>query len=299
MLTRFVCAFTSVMFCAAASAAPATMPDWGAVGQALGKTGTEMPGDIYRIGLPRSDLHVTLDGVSIKPALALGSWLAFKAMDGKVVVMGDLVLTEDEISPVMQKLAEEHIAITALHNHLLRARPPTFYMHVMAEGDAVTVAKSLHDALVLSHTPLGASPVPSVAGIDLDTAAIDKALDVKGKPAGGVYQVGIPRSAPVIEHGITVPASMGAAEAINIQPTGDGKVAATGDFVLTASEVNPVLQSLRQNEIEVTALHNHMLDEQPRLFFMHFWVHDDLNKVLIGLRAALTHVAVQHGGERS
>ena len=276
-----------------ASSGSAAGPDWGAVATALGKPGTDMNG-VYRVGLPRSDLHATLDGVVLKPTLALDSWLAFAAMGEKTMVMGDLVLTEDEVGPVMKKLEQGGIDITALHNHLFRASPATFYMHVYAEGDAVTLAKALHDALVLSKTPLTTAPAPATPPkIDLDTAAIDGALGGKGKIAGGVYQVGIPRSAPVIEHGMTIPAAMGSAEAINFQPTGKGSAAITGDFVLIASEVNPVLRALRENGIEVTALHNHMLDDEPRLFFMHFWANAPLPKLLTGLRAALSHVAVQ------
>jgi len=283
----------------AARAAFAAPPDWNAVAAALGKSGTEMPGGIYRVGLPRSDLTVALDGVTLKPTLALGSWLAFAPMGTKAVVMGDLVLTEEEVSPVMKKLADERIEITALHNHLFRARPATFYMHVFGEGDPVTLARELHEALALSKTPLTATPPPSApATIDLDTAAIERALGATGKIAGGVYQVGIPRKAPVTERGMTVPPAMGSAEAINFQPTGKGKAAITGDFVLIASEVNPVLRALREHGIEVTALHNHMLEEQPRLFFMHFWANDDLSKLLNGLRAALSNVAVAKSGSK-
>jgi hypothetical protein len=253
-----------------------------------------MTGGAYRIGLPRSDLHVTLDGVTLKPSLALGSWLAFAPMGDKTMVMGDLVLTEEEIGPVMKALAEAGIDITALHNHLLRARPATFYMHVFAAGDPVALAKALHSALVLSKTPFSAPPASkSVSQIDLNTAAIDHALGVKGKIAGGVYQIGIPRNAPVMMHGMAIPLAMGVGEAINFQPTGKGRAAITGDFVLTAAEVNPVLKALRENGIEVTALHNHMLDDRPRLFFMHYWANGRLDSLLTGLKAALSHVAIK------
>lgn len=291
---------TSVIFSAATLAiglvVPAAFADeaqWRPVADALGKAGTEMPGGVYRIGMPRTDLHVTLDGVELKATLALGSWLAFEQMGNATVVMGDLVLTEDEIEPVMKKLADGGIDITALHNHLLRARPATFYMHVLGRGDPVALAQTLHAALVLSKTPLGAAPPASTAPqIDLDTAMVDHVLGAKGKIAGGVYQVGIPRAEPVSAGGMTVPAAMGTAEAINFQPTGGGKAAISGDFVLTADEVNPVLRALRDNGIEVTALHNHMLDDQPRLFFMHFWANDDAGKLAKGLRAALDKVKV-------
>ncbi|MBN9561993.1 MAG: DUF1259 domain-containing protein [Alphaproteobacteria bacterium] len=279
----------------AATVAPAAAADWTEIAGALGKSGTEMPGGVYRVGLPRSDLHVTLDGVELKPSLALGSWLAFRFANGTGMVMGDLVLTESEVNPVMKKLAEGGIEITALHNHLLRAQPATFYMHVFGHGDPVRLAAALHDGLALSKTPLGnAAPLANGAAtsqaIELDTAMIDRTLGAKGKVAGGVYQIGIARAETIQDDRMDVPAAMGSAEAINFQPTGGGKAAITGDFVLTAQEVNPVLRALRESGIEVTALHNHMLDDQPRLFFMHFWANDDAAKLAKGLRSALDKV---------
>jgi hypothetical protein len=269
--------------------------DWGKVAAALGKSGSNMPGGVYRVGLPRTDLHVTLDGVELKPGFALGSWLAFRPEGNETMVMGDLVLTETEIAPVMTKLADGGINITALHNHLLRAQPATFYMHVLGHGDPVKLAAALHDGLTLSKTPLGdpggGNAAPSQT-VDLDTAMIDSTLGAKGRAAGGVYQFGIPRAETVKDDGMDVPVAMGSGEAINFQPTGNGRAAITGDFVLTAAEVNPVLRALRANGIEVTALHNHMLDDQPRLFFMHFWANDDAQKLSKGLRAALDKINI-------
>jgi hypothetical protein len=286
----------ATVLCLALPCLPAAAADWGKVADALGKPGAEMPGGVYRIGMPRTDLHVTLDGVAIRPTLALGSWLAFRGEGTATMVMGDLVLTEAEISPVMKKLTEGGIEITALHNHLFRATPATFYMHVIGHGDAAKLAASLHEGLALSGTPLTAPP-PQAAGaapqpLDLDTAMIDRTLGGKGTVAGGVYQVGIKRAETVQDGGMEVPVAMGSAEAINFQPTGGGKAAITGDFVLTAKEVNPVLRALRENGIEVTALHNHMLDDEPRLFFMHFWANDDAGKLAKGLRDALDKVKV-------
>jgi biotin operon repressor len=251
-------------------------------------------GGVYRVGLARTDLHVTLDGVELKPAFALGSWLAFEPMGDQAMVMGDLVLTDTEVSPVMQRLAAGGIEITAVHNHLLRGTPMTLYMHVLGHGDPIVLATTLHDALALSKTPL-TNPPPAAAPatpptIDLNTAMIERELGAKGAINGGVYQLGIPRAETVTEGGRAVPTSMGSAIAINFQPTGPGKAAITGDFVLTAKEVNPVLQALRANGIEVTALHNHMLNDEPRLFFMHFWANDDAGKLVQGLKAALAHV---------
>lgn len=267
-----------------------------AVAAAIGKSGTEMPDGVYRIGLPRSDLKVTLDGVTLKPALALGSWLAFVGHgQGQAMVMGDLVLTDTEVSPVMAKLVAGGIEITALHNHLLRNNPHTMYMHIAGHGDPAQLAKTLHDALALSGTPLTAPAAVNPAAsetIDLDTAALDRILGHKGKIGGGVYAFGIPRSETPRDGGMALPPAMGAAIAINFQPTGGGKAAITGDFVLTAAEVNPVLKRLRENGIEVTALHNHMLDDAPRLFFMHFWANDDAQKLAHGLAEALGHVTI-------
>ena len=270
--------------------------DWSKVAVALGKSGAVMPGEVYRVGMPRTDLHVTLDGIELKPTLALGSWVAFEGTGSDTMVMGDLVLTESEISPVMKQLLAGGIEITALHNHLLRAQPATFYMHVLGHGDPVKLATALHEGLALSKTPLVNTPPPAAGSapskIDLDTAMIDKTLGGKGQIAGGVYQVNIRRAETIRDGDMNVPVAMGSAEAMNFQPTGDGTAAITGDLVLTAQEVNPVLRALRDSGIEVTALHNHMLDDEPRLFFMHFWAHDDAAKLAKGLRSALDKINI-------
>jgi Domain of Unknown Function (DUF1259) len=267
--------------------------DWQKVDDALGRK-PAVSGDVHRYGFPRSDLTVTLDGVTIKPALALGGWVAFKPMGGEAMVMGDLVLLESEINPVMLKMIEGGLDITAVHNHLLRASPATFYMHVGGHGDPAQVAAVIHDALAVSKTPLSmtaaAAPPPAV---DLNTAELDQIMGAKGQANGGVYQFNVPRRDPVSMGGmaITPPAPLGAAIGINFQPTGGGKAAITGDFVLTSDEVNPVIRALRTNGIDVTAVHSHMLDEQPRLFFLHFWAVDDAMKLAKGLRAALDKTA--------
>ena len=270
--------------------------DWSKVDQALGKPGTNQPGGVHKYGLPRSDLKVTVDGVAIKPTLALGSWIGFMPMGNDAMFMGDLVLTDNEISPVMKRLIDDGIEITAIHNHLLRTSPAVFYMHVGGQGDPVKLAQTLHAALALSQTPLAApAPAAAPAAIELDTSAVDTALGAKGTVNGGVYQVNIPRAESISEDGMTVPPAMGTAIAINFQPTGAGKAAITGDFVLLGKEVNPVLRALRNNGIEVTALHSHMIDDSPRLFFMHFWANDDVGKLARGLRSALDLANVKRG----
>jgi hypothetical protein len=273
--------------------------DWSQVEQALGPAGTTQPGAVHKLGLPRTDLHVTVDGVVIEPALALGGWLAFRSMGNEARVMGDLVMAEDEINPVMSKLFANGIMVTAVHNHLLRAQPPTFFMHVAGQGDPVKLATALHEALGASKTPLsapGASALPPTAAasgsLDIDTARLEATLGHKGTANGGVYQFAIPRADTISDDGMPVPPAMGTAIGVNFQPTGGGKAAITGDFVLLAAEVNPVLQALRENGIEVTAVHNHMLDDTPRVFFVHFWANDDAQKLAHGIRMALDKVNV-------
>src|ERR1700757_3256061 len=292
----YVREFVLVALLAGAPGLAVAADDWHAqVGEALGKTGATAPGGIYRVGLPRTDLKVTLDGVELKPGFALGGWLAFEPMGDQAMVMGDLVLTETEVNPVMTKLAAGGIEVTALHNHLLRNQPFTMYMHVLGRGDPVKLAAAVHNALSESKTPLSAAPAAASAvpaPIDLDTAAIDHLLGAKGTNNGGIYQFSIPRAEPIKDNGMDVPPPMGSANAINFQPTGGGKAAITGDFVLIAKEVNPVLKALRDHGIEGTAIHNHMLDDQPHLYFMHFWANDDARKLAEGLKAALAQINI-------
>src|SRR5450631_136864 len=178
--------------------------DWQKVDDAFGRK-PAVSGDVHRYAFPRTDLTVTLDGVTIKPALALGGWIAFKPAHGGAMVMGDLVLLETEINPVMLKLIEGGLEITAVHNHLLRASPATFYMHVGGHGDPARMATVIHDALAVSKTPLAP---PAAAGappaIDLDTAQLDQLIGVKGQPNGGVYQFAVPRRDPVTENGMQI-----------------------------------------------------------------------------------------------
>jgi hypothetical protein len=273
--------------------------DWKDVEQALGKAGSIQPGDVYKVSLPRSDLKVTVGGVELKPALALGSWVAFKKNADMTIVMGDLVVSEDEVTPVLTKLQDGGVEVSALHNHVLRESPRVMYMHIHAMGDATKIAKAIHDALALSKTPFTAAPAPSpTQDIGIDTKQIDQIMGQTGKANGVVYQYGIARADDVSDSamsGFVIPPAMGVAQAINFQSTGGGKAAITGDFVLTAAEVNPVIKALRDNGIEVTALHSHMLTDSPHLFFMHFWANDDASKLAQGLRAALDKVNVKKG----
>lgn len=269
--------------------------DWAGVDRALGRQGTEQAGGVYRYGFPRADLAVSLDGVAIRPALALGSWAAFEAVGDQVMIMGDLVLTHDEVNPVMSRLLDGGFSITALHNHLLRSTPATMYMHISAHGDPVKLAAALRRALEVSRTPM--TPPSAGAGapprLDLNADALDQLMGAKSKVNGGVLQYSIPRAERLTDGDMEIPVAMGTANAINFQPTGGGKAAITGDLVLIAREVPDVLRTLRANNIEVTALHNHMLSDEPRLFYLHFWANADAQTLARGLRSALNQMNIK------
>jgi hypothetical protein len=271
---------------AKSSKAPATV-DWKDTDAAMGRGGQDQPDGTHKYALPRKDMNVTVGGVQIKAGLALGSWVAFKATSQRnAMAMGDLVLAEDEVGPVMAELQSGGIEITALHNHLIGESPRVLYMHIHGMGNAATLGKAIHAAIAKTKTP-DAGPAAAPPELDIDTKQIDQILGYSGKNNGGIYQVGVPRAEHVTDGGMAIPNSMGVATALNFQPTGGGKAAITGDFVLLGKEVNPVIKALRENGIAVTALHSHMLEEQPRLFFMHFWANDDALKLAKGLRVAL------------
>jgi uncharacterized protein DUF1259 len=289
-LRQMAVATTFMATALAAAVANGQTSSWRAsVDSALGRTGTLQPDSTYKFGFPRSDLAVTIGTVSLRPALALGSWIAFLPVGGsESIVMGDLVLTEGEIASVMRVLQAGGVEQTALHNHLRGETPHVMYVHIMARGKPVTIARTIRTALAKTGTPPApAGPMPVAGAIDLDTVGIARIIGRSGKINGGVYQISVARAEVIREGGIVIPPSMGVATAINIQPAGGGRAVATGDFVLRSTEVNRVIRALRDHAIEVTALHSHMIDESPRLFFMHFWADGDALTVARGLRSAL------------
>lgn len=263
--------------------------EWKTVETAMGRSGQPQPGDVCKFSMPRGDMKVSVTGVAIKPGLALGSWVAFKKMGSEAMAMGDLVLADSEVEPVMKKLADGGVQITALHNHLLGETPRVMYMHIAGHGDAAKLATTIHDALALTKTP-PASPAKPAADEkpSIDTAAVEQALGHKGKVNNGLLQFSIARAEKIKDQDMEVPPSMGTATAINFQPTSGGKAATTGDFVLVASEVNPVIAALRSGGIDVEAVHSHMLTEEPRLFFLHFWGVNDATKLAKTLGDALS-----------
>lgn len=269
--------------------------NWNELEQIFARQASQESEGVRRFAFPRDDIRVSVDGVKVEPGLALVSWLAFRpGADDQTLIMGDLVLTQEEVNPVLERLAETGIDVTALHNHLLHADPLPMYMHVKAQGDAVELAGALSDALGLTGTPSERSQqIGSEPELNLDTATISSVLGREGEVDGSVYKISIPRTEQITVDGTPVPPPMGTAIAINFQSAGDAEAATTGDFVLIAEEVNPVLEALRGHGIQMTALHNHMLEEEPRLFFMHFWGHGEPEELARGLRAALDQVAVQ------
>jgi hypothetical protein len=264
-------------------------PDWKAVEQALGKSGQLQAGDVFRVGMPRTDLSVTVKGVPVKAGFALGSYAAFKQVGDHAMVMGDLVLLDQEIPAVMSVLFSGGLEVTAVHNHLNEMSPHVMYMHYEGHGDAVQLAKALRQALSSSATPFGAPASPPAAAVAaIDTKQIEQALGRTGRDMGsGVFQVTVPRAEPIVENGVPLLPAMGVVTVLNFQAMSDGKAAITGDFVLIDKEVNAVARTLRQHGIDVTAIHNHGLFDTPRLFYMHFWGVDAPAKLAQGLKAAL------------
>ena len=291
-MSRLAALATSVLFVMMLGSVPAhaaRIGNWSKVDQALGRPGKDFPGGVHKFGFPRSDLKVTLDGTPIRAPLALGSWVAFMPDSGGAMLMGDLVLTETEIGPVMKRLVAGGMEITAVHNHLQRTSTPIIYMHIGGHGDPVRLAETVHAALALTGTPLTQSPTTSAtsAAPALNLKTLAQILRAKGTESGGADQFSIPRAEAVHEHGAMVPPAMGTAIGINFEPTSDGRAAATGDFVLVASEVQPVLRDLLAHGIEVTALHTHMIGDSPTLYFMHFWAVQSPEQLARGLSSAL------------
>ena len=256
----------------------------------LGRSAQQLPGSVYKYSWPRSDLMVKVAGTAIAPGLALGSWAAFAPRTDNTWVMGDLVLLQSETGPVIDKLQAGGFSITGVHNHLMNEIPRVMYVHYMGEGGAVELARVLKDALGQSHTPMGPAAHPAASQKTPGwVTELQSALGRTGKLNGPVLGVSIDRADDDKVENQIVPPVMGLQTALNFQDAG-GKVASTGDFVLIASEVNVVIRTLHQHGITVTALHNHMLDDSPHLFFMHYWALDDPARVGEGLKAALTEM---------
>jgi len=254
-----------------------------ALEKAFGKKGT-VQGDVYRVTFPRSDLKVTIGGFPVAPGLALTSWVAIHKMGQSSMMMGDFVMLDSEEPAVVARLVSLGLGVTAIHNHLVNERPAIKFLHFSGKGDAVMLAETIRSVFTLTGTPLGPAPTP--AGSTVDWSAVEAVLGRKGKKTGSVISYSFPRNEKLLEGGMEMPPAMGMATGINLQMKG-GKAATTGDFVLLADEVNPVVKALVENGINVTAIHNHMLYDEPRLFMLHFWGVGDPGRIAAGLKAAL------------
>ncbi len=258
--------------------------DWQGVEKVFGKKGT-VQSDMFKITFPRDDLSVKVGDVPVSSGLALTSWIGFRGMGSRAMMMGDMVLLEKEVGPVIAKLTEKGLKVTALHNHLMGTTPVIMYLHFSGEGNADKLAGAMRSALSVTGTPLKAPSAASPA-TKADWTKVEAILGGKAQKKGDLLQLSFPRKEKIMENGMEVPPYLGVGTGINIQMVGD-KAATTGDFVLVASEVNPVVKALTDHGISVTAIHSHMLSESPRLFFLHFWSYDKPEKLAVGLKAAL------------
>lgn len=259
-------------------------PDWKSVEHVFGRKGT-VQDNVFKVTFPRSDLKVKVGEVMIEPGLALTGWLAFKPHGNETMMMGDLVLLDTEVPSVISKLSSSGVEITGLHNHLINEMPSVMYLHVEGHGESTKLAENVKAALALTGTPLTQSsgtPQPTA----FDWSKVEAIIGQKGHRSGNLLQFNISRTETITENNMVVPPFMGVASPLNFQAVGK-KAAITGDFVLLANEVNPVVHALAEHGITVTAIHNHMLFESPRLFFLHFWGYDDPEKLARGLKAAL------------
>ncbi len=278
------------------SAVTTTDADWKPVADTLGRTGKL--GDnstAYRINLPRNDLHITSYGVDIKPGLSLGGYAAFARYDNnETLLMGDLVVTEEELPKVTDALQAHGLAQTALHKHLLQQTPPVWWTHIHGMGDAVQLAQGLKAALDATSIGPATPPPTQQPPLDIDTAGVEQALGRKGTQDGGLLKYSIPRKDTIVEDGhVLPPASLNLTTVINFQPVGGGRAAINGDFILIAPEVQKVIQALRAGNMQIVELHNHGLTEQPRLFYMHYWAVDDAVTLAKTLRPALDATNLQ------
>lgn len=261
-----------------------TQVDSMALNNIFGKKGS-VQGMVYKITYPRSDLKVKVNEFSVAPGLALTSWIGILAMGNESMMMGDLVLLDTEEAAVVAKLVSSGLSLTAIHNHLTNEKPAIKYIHFSGSGDPLQLAASIKSVLAITGTSLTPPPA-QLSSASPDWSKVEAILGKSGKHNGVLLQYSFARKEKLSEGGMEMPPAIGMATTINLQM--DGSVAATtGDFVLLADEVNPVAKALTENGIVVTAIHNHMLFDEPRLFMMHFWGVSDPEKLATGLKAAL------------
>ncbi|MGW2743944.1 DUF1259 domain-containing protein [Streptomyces sp. NPDC001450] len=274
------------------------LTDWADVGDALGRPG-DMRRFMYHTGLPRRDLTVYSRGILINPALALGTHVSFvRYADQSTLLMGDAVVTERELQHFCDVLQEHGIMQTAIHKHLLAHEPDVWWVHLHAHGhDPVAVARGLRAAFDCTGTPPAEPATPSPP-VDLDTTAIDAAMGVKGSADGEIYKSTYVRRETVADGRMALPSGLGSTTSVNFQPLGGGRAALSGDLVMIADEVQPVLATLRRGGVELVEVHHHNLTDEPRLFFVHYWAVGDAVRLAEAVRRAVdvTNVVPMPGG---
>lgn len=276
----FICFSTNPVFSHA--------KDWGQVQKVFGQKGIQQ-GNTIRINLPRTDLKVKINGMAIDPYMALAGYVSFTPMHDHSMMMCTMVLLQSEVEPVIKKLIANNIEITGLHNHLSGENPRIMYLHCNGHRDAVKLAKGFKSALTTTKTPLSIKSATQKTNINWKN--VESILGLKGKKQGSLIMFTIPRADKIYDMGTEIPTLMGVGQSVSMQKVGN-KAISIGDFVVTANEVNPVLKALENNGIRVTSIHNHMLNENPRTFCLHYWGYDNPDKLAKGLRAALNKINI-------
>jgi hypothetical protein len=282
-----------------AKAGKASLPplDIQAIENILGMKGTEKDGQ-YKVTVPQNDLNIEVDGFKIIPPMGLGSWAAFAPASGGAMLMGDIVVTEDDLKPVQQEVIRQGLTVTAIHNHFVRNEPDVMYMHIGGMGDEETLAKGVKAVFDKVKEIRGGNPAEGKATEvknTLDTKKIADILGHSGEMNRGVYKVTIGRPDVALkEHGAPVSTFMGFNTWAAWQGTRE-RAAVAGDFTMLEDEVAPVIKALVENGIEVVALHNHMVHEEPRIFFLHYWGVGEAEKLAKGLKAALDQTGTGKG----
>lgn len=277
------------VFALAAATLPAQeMPkDYQEVLTQLGRSG-DFKANVLKVNVPRNDLHVTIAGQATPTPFGFGGWVALtKGEGGMDLLMGDLVLTQDEVNPILSALLDHGVEVTALHNHFFFDEPRIYFMHVHAHGDAMSLAKAIKPALDLIPRPPASLADAAPAGPAFNLVALDKIVGHQGEALGPVYKFTLGRDdLSLREHGASINARMGlnswAAFAGN---ESDAQIA--GDIAMRESEVNPVLKALRSHKLNIVAIHHHMLGTQPPVIFLHYWGRGNPEELAAGFRAAL------------
>ncbi|MFI5252422.1 MAG: DUF1259 domain-containing protein [Bacteroidota bacterium] len=269
--------FTLSVYC---FSAPTT---WSQIEKLFQKKGATQ-GDMFKITFPRTDLDVTMESIKISPDLALTTWLVFKPAGKSAVMMGDLVILDSEVPRVELMLDSAGIAVTGMHNHIIGESPEIIYMHIMATGDAVKLAGTMKNIFAATGTPIGETATRTSKYFDW--SPVDSIMGTKGTVKGDVVQYGIPLKEKVMDNGMEITPYMGLTTSVNFQIDGSN-AAVTGDFVLLSRDVQAVMHTLLSYDIPVTAIHNHLMNESPKIYFLHFWGYDEPVHLANGIHAAL------------